>query len=159
MWQLGQEGSLGKSGHMYMYSWVPLLFTWNYHNIVNWLSPLLVTQSCLTLCNPMDCSSPGSSVHGILQARILEWFSIPFWRGLSQPRDLTQVPCIPSRFFTVWTKKEVPIQNKKNFFKVNPQAMHVFAVVTPVPGTLSNHFAERLGNDFSLYHIFISYDI
>jgi len=43
----------------------------------------LVTQSCLTLCHPMDCSPPGSSVHGILQARILEWVAIPF----SPPRD------------------------------------------------------------------------
>ena len=48
---------------------------------------VLVAQSCLTLCNPIDCSSPGSSVHGILQARILEWVAFPFSRGSSQPRD------------------------------------------------------------------------
>ena len=52
----------------------------------------LVTQSCLTLCNPMDCSPPGSSVHGILQARILEWVAIPFSRGSSQRRNWTQSP-------------------------------------------------------------------
>ena len=52
----------------------------------------LVAQSCLTLCYPMDCSLPGSSVHGILQARILEW--LPSSRGSSQPRDRTQVSCI-----------------------------------------------------------------
>ena len=46
-------------------------------------------QSCLTLCDPMDCSPPGSSVHGILQARILEWVAISFFRGSSQPRDQT----------------------------------------------------------------------
>ena len=46
-----------------------------------------VTQLCPTLCNPMDGSPPGSSVHGILQARILEWVAIPFSRGSSQPRD------------------------------------------------------------------------
>ena len=51
-------------------------------------------QSCPTLCNPMDCSPPGSSVHGILQARILEWVVMPSSRGPSQPRDGTQVPCI-----------------------------------------------------------------
>ena len=56
-------------------------------------------QSCLTLCNPMDCSPPGSSVHGILQARILEWV-IPFSRGSSQSRDRNQVSCIAGRFFT-----------------------------------------------------------
>ena len=46
---------------------------------------MLVAQSCLTLCDPMDCSLPGSSVHGILQARILEWVTIPFYRGSSDP--------------------------------------------------------------------------
>ena len=48
---------------------------------------VLVAQSCLTLCNPMNCSVPGSSNHGILQARMLEWETIPFSRGSSQPRD------------------------------------------------------------------------
>ena len=48
---------------------------------------VLVAQSCPALCDPMDCSSPGSSVHGILQARILEWVTIPFSRGSSQLRD------------------------------------------------------------------------
>ena len=62
----------------------------------------LVTQSCLTLCDPTDCSPPGFSVHGILQARILEWIAIPFSRGTSQPRDWTLVSCIAGRFFTVW---------------------------------------------------------
>ena len=51
----------------------------------------LVTQSCPTLCNPMDSSPPGSSVHGILQAKILEWVAFLFSRGSSQPRDRTQV--------------------------------------------------------------------
>ena len=51
-------------------------------------------------CNPMDCSLPGSSVHGILQARILEWVAISFSRESSQPRNQTQVSCIASRFFT-----------------------------------------------------------
>ena len=49
-----------------------------------------VAQSCLTLCDPMDCSPPGSSVHGMLQARILEWVAMPSSRGSSQPRDQTQ---------------------------------------------------------------------
>ena len=51
----------------------------------------LVTQSCLTLCDPMDCSPPGSSVRGSLQARILEWVAMPSSRGSSRPRDRTQV--------------------------------------------------------------------
>ena len=48
---------------------------------------VLVTQSCLTLCDLMDCHPPGSSVHGISQARILAWVAIPFSMGSSQPRD------------------------------------------------------------------------
>ena len=51
---------------------------------------------------PMDCSPPSSSVHGILQARILEWIVIPFSRGSSWPRDWIRVSCITGRFFTIW---------------------------------------------------------
>ena len=57
-------------------------------------------QLCLTLCNPMDHSLPGSSIHGILQARILEWVAMCSLRGFSQPRDRTCVSCITGRFFT-----------------------------------------------------------
>ena len=53
-----------------------------------------VTQSCPTLCKPMDCSPPGSSVHGIFQARVLEWVAISFSRGSSRPRDRTWVSCL-----------------------------------------------------------------
>ena len=60
-----------------------------------------VAQSCPTLCDPVDCSRPGSSAHGILQARILEWVTISFSRVSSQPRDRTLVSCIAGRFFTV----------------------------------------------------------
>ena len=60
-----------------------------------------VTQSCPTLRNPMDWGLPGSSVHGILQARILEWVAISFSRGSSRPRDGTQVSCIAGRLFTI----------------------------------------------------------
>ena len=52
---------------------------------------LNIIQSCLILCDPMDCNLPDSSVHEILQARILEWVAVPFSRGASQPRDGTQV--------------------------------------------------------------------
>ena len=60
-----------------------------------------VAQSCLTLCNPMDYSPPGSSIHGILQARVLEWVVISFSRRSSRPRDRTQVSRIVGRCFTV----------------------------------------------------------
>ena len=62
---------------------------------------VLVAQSCPTLCNPMDCSLLGSSVHGVLLARILEWVAMPFFRGSSQPRDQTWVFCMAGRFFTI----------------------------------------------------------
>ena len=61
---------------------------------------VLVAQSCLTFCDPMDYSLPGSSVQGILQARILEWVAFPFSRGSSQPRDRTHVSRIVGGFFT-----------------------------------------------------------
>ena len=54
----------------------------------------------------MDCSQPGSSVHGILQARILEWVAIPFFKGSFQPRDWIQVSCAAGRFFTIWATRE-----------------------------------------------------
>ena len=65
-----------------------------------------VAQSCPTLCDPMDCSLSGSSVHGIFQARVLEWIAISFPRGSSRPRNRTQVSHIAGRHFTVWATKE-----------------------------------------------------
>ena len=82
-----REGSYGRAG-----GWVETLALW-------WL--VLVTPSCLTLYNPMDFSPAGSSVYGILQARIWEWVVISFSRGSSQPRDWTRVTHIAGRFFTV----------------------------------------------------------
>ena len=67
-----------------------------------------VAQSCPTLCNPMDGSLPGSAVHGIFPARVLEWVAISFSRGSSQPRDWTQVSCIADRRFTVWATYPAP---------------------------------------------------
>ena len=64
-----------------------------------------VARSCPTLRDPMDGNLPGSAVHGIFQARILEWAAISFSRGSSQPRDQTQVSCIADRCFTVWAMR------------------------------------------------------
>ena len=69
---------------------------------------VLVPQSCPTLCDPMDWNPRGYSVHGILQARISEWVTIPFCRGSPQRRDQTQVSHIAGRFFTVWATWEAP---------------------------------------------------
>ena len=65
-----------------------------------------VARSCPTLCDPIDCSLPGSSVHGILQARILKWVVMPSSRGSSRPRGWIQVSCITGRFFTFWATRE-----------------------------------------------------
>ena len=67
---------------------------------------MIATQSCPTLWDPMDCSLPSSFVHGILQARILKWVAISFSSASSQPRDRTQVSCMASRLFTIWTTKK-----------------------------------------------------
>ena len=79
-------------------------FAQNLPSCGNWLKvkvKVLVTQSCLTLGDPMDCSLPGSSVQGILQARILEWVAISFTRGSSQSRDQTRVSHTAGRLFTI----------------------------------------------------------
>ena len=87
-----------------------------------------VAQSCLTLCNPLDCSPPGSSVHGISQARMLEWVAISFCRRSSRLRDQTHVSCIAGRFFTTESpgmshiKATNPIQLFLNLFTKKTKA-------------------------------------
>ena len=72
-----------------------------------WCVCVLVTQSCLTFCNPIAYQT--TVLYEILQARILEWVAIPFSRGSSWPRDWTLVSCIVGTFFTVWATGEVPL--------------------------------------------------
>ena len=86
-------------------------------NMISLHSESEVTQLCPTLCDPMDCSLPSSSIHGILQARILEWIAISFSRGSSRPRDRTQVSHIGGRCFNLWaTRKPISLYmwNLKN---------------------------------------------
>jgi len=91
----------------------------NWHNRIEcvWCG-MLVTQSCLTLCDPVDCSLLGSSVLGILQATILEWVVNSFSRGSSPPRDQIQVSCFASGFFTIWATREVFIYIHKDFIYI-----------------------------------------
>ena len=70
------------------------------------IAVVLVAQPYPTLCGHLDCSLPGSSLQGILQARIQEWVAIPFSYGSSWPRDWTWVSCIAGRFFTLWATRE-----------------------------------------------------
>ena len=98
-----------------IHSWPPkLIYLLLLKNLLKWYmhrkkAKVSVSQSCLTLCDPMDCSRPGSSVRGIFQARILEWLAISFSGGSSQPRDWTRISlvcCIAGRIFTVWATRE-----------------------------------------------------
>ena len=79
---------------------------------------VLVAQFHPTLCDPMDCSPPDSSVHRILQAQILEWVAIPFSRGSSQPRDQTQVSHVAGRLFTIWAISEAPEKKNEDKLKI-----------------------------------------
>ena len=78
-----------------------------YRNFWSEVKSSQVTQSCPTLCDPVDYSPPGSSVHGILQARILEWVAISFSRGSSWPKDRTQVSHIAGRCFNLWATRKI----------------------------------------------------
>ena len=108
---------------LYHYRILLRLFSESMHctpgSVLNTFSPvtlwILVTTVCWSsqplshsqlFCHPTDCSPPGSSVRGILQARILEWVAIPFSRGASWPRDRTCISCIAGGFFTIWSFRE-----------------------------------------------------
>ena len=69
---------------------------WNKWLLAGVVCNAQLLQSCPSLCDPRDCGPPGSSVHGILQARILEWAAVPFSMGSSQPRDRTHIPAAPA---------------------------------------------------------------
>ena len=84
--------------------------------------------SRVRLCDPMDCSLPGSSVHGILQARVLRWIAIAFSRGSSRPRNQTRVSRIAGRRFTVWATREALCQ-------CTPHAIYSFISCTSFPGS------------------------
>ena len=93
---------------------------------------VLVAQSCLTLSDPMDCSPPGFSVHGIVQARILEWVSISLSRESSQSRDWTQISRTAGRLFTIWATREAQLiqWNHINMEKLSQRNInHEFAIL------------------------------
>ena len=93
------------------------------------ISGVLVAQSCPTLCDPMECSPPGCSVHGILHVILLEWVIISFAKETSWPRDRTQVSCIGDRFFTVSTTRESYLEfNCEQYWSKFYSNTHVFKV-------------------------------
>ena len=85
---------------------------------------VLSAQSCLTLCDPMDCSPPRFFVHGIFQARTLGWVAISFSRGYSWPRGQTQASRTVGRFFTIWATWEAPTTEYYTARKRNGPLIH-----------------------------------
>ena len=121
-------------------------------------------QSCTTLCDPMDCSPPGSSAHGIFQARLLEWVAISFSRGSSQPRDRTRVSRTAGKRFTIWATRDFCILLYKTAILLNVCKQHgileketathssVLAWRTPwteKPGRLQSMGWHRVRHDWS----------
>ena len=84
----------------------PLVYTYWSSLFVGLLICPVLKHSVVPDCDAIECSPPGSSVHGILQARILEWVAMPSSRGSSQPKDQTQVSSIAGGFFTIWATRE-----------------------------------------------------
>ena len=113
-------------------------------------------QSCPTLCNPVNCSPPGSSVHGIFQPRMLEWVAMPFSTGSSQPRDRTQVSmsvALASRFFTTSATRETPyikqITNKNLLYSTGNSTQ--YSVMTYM-GNESKSVYMSMYNRFNLLY-------
>ena len=107
------------------------------------------------LCDPMDGNPPGSSIHGILQARILEWVAIPFSRGSSWPRDQTRVSCIAGRFFTVWTTRE-ELLLKFSWFK-RERVPFFFAFIAYCITHVDQLFLMRGSAGFAIYKFVCHY--
>ena len=127
------------------------------HCMFMWKS---VAQSCLTLCDPMNCNPPGFSVHGILQARILESVAIPFSRGSLWPRDWAWVSCIAGRFFTVWATEKSQVYTEPLFefpqsYSKFPLAIYFAYGNVSFHVTLSIHFT--LSSPLPIVHMSILY--
>ena len=109
---------------------------------------VLVPQSCPTICNPMDCSPPDSSVQGILRARILQWVwvAISFSRGSSQPRGQTWVSCIAGTLFTIWNTRRGSVSGgaKIPTQSIDGQDFHIYpqSYIQPGLGTKSKQTSD-----------------
>ena len=104
-----------------------------------WCVCVLVTQSCLTFCDPMDCSPPGSSVHETLQARKLGWVAISFSRRSSRPRDWTWISCIAGRCFIIWATRKTLVPDSFFVFLLEEMFVQVQALQQRVPGPSLSH--------------------
>ena len=116
-----------------------------------------VAQSCPTLCNPTDCSLPGFSVHGILQARILEWVTISFFRGSSRSRDRTRVSHIGGSRFNLWATRQAlsTLHNVKFIITLNSRTLDSYELQSTVshcelPLSWQRHFSKKVGPSVSV---------
>ena len=99
------------------------------------IKSVLVPQSCRTLCNPLDHNPPGSSVHGILQTRILEW----------EARDWTWVSCITGRLFTVWDTRKATICQRERAFQNSDGTWYlVWGKISEIVWQLGSHLFHFL---------------
>ena len=98
----------------------------------------LVTKSRLTLCDPMDFSSPGSSIHGISQAAMLEWVAISFSRGSFPPRDRTLISCIGRWVLYHWTTRETPKESIPMSYPIR-KVRSLFTAFTTSYNEISNN--------------------
>ena len=104
---------LGYSSPVWLYGLVMYPVSSFISSYVNWECVCVCVHVCLTLCDPMDCSLPGSSIQGILQTRILEWAAILIYKASSRSRDQTWVSCTTGRVFTVWATREAHNENSE----------------------------------------------
>ena len=108
---------------------------------------MLTAQLCPTVCDHIDCSPPGSSVHVIFQARILKWKAISFSRASSGPRDRTQVSHIAGRFFTIWAIRKALPSTKESVF-TQPYALtggNLYSVIKQCGDTKAQHPWLKVG--------------
>ena len=110
-----------------------------------------VAQWYPTLCDPMDCSLPGSSLHGILQARILEWVAISFSRGFSRPRDQTRVSRIPGRRFNAEPPGNLPLPDAI----LNGARFHILIVLCHLCIFFGEVFVKFFGPCFNQAVVFL----
>ena len=127
------------------------------------------TCACMLSCNPMDYSLPGSSVHEILQVRMLEWVAISFSGGSPQPRKWTWVSCIEDKLFTIWATREGCVQTYQDKWHNQPPSSNCasknldiildisFSTISHLlyhqtPLVLSSEYTLQLASSHHLYH-------
>ena len=152
-------------------SFLPSSLSWSFFFFffllltIQLLSVWVLSQLCLTLCNPLDCSPPGSSGHSILQARTLEWFAMPSSRGFASPNNQTHISCIISCiagvFFTTEPLGKLPDPIGECYFDRNGKRkllalILIKIVLCFIAEEISCRKCRRSRSDY-IFHISISF--